>query len=102
MPDSRDAFAYQEKKCHECGKLFISHDPDNWAYKKNGYMFCSWHCLRDFERNHSMTRFAMKDRIIMAIEDGLTTPEIAKLLGCEVTKILYWRKKLERERKEKT
>jgi len=42
-----------EKICKQCGKLIIVRNPDEWAYRYKGkrlWYFCSWHCLRAFEK----------------------------------------------------
>lgn len=50
----------QERKCPVCGKTFIMPDAEQWAYrvtdgrKKRSY--CSWHCLREYERANGHTR----------------------------------------------
>lgn len=49
------AFDLYARKCHQCGKRFES--GTEWAYKcdkqkgkKGKYYFCSWRCLRQFDR----------------------------------------------------
>lgn len=40
-------------KCHRCGKIFFGGDLSNWAYKMNGYYFCSWGCYRSYEKEEN-------------------------------------------------
>ena len=37
-------------KCGSCGKEFYILYPSLWAYKKGQRVFCSWKCLRAFEK----------------------------------------------------
>lgn len=37
-------------RCTQCGKDFDILYPDLWAYKTGSKFFCSWHCLRAYER----------------------------------------------------
>ena len=44
------------RTCPVCGKTFYVHATDTWAYKsynkqkKRPAYFCSWHCLRAFQK----------------------------------------------------
>lgn len=38
-----------ETVCHECGKTFDRLGVE-WAYKRGERFFCSWHCMRAFDR----------------------------------------------------
>lgn len=40
-------------KCHRCGKIFFGGDLYNWAYKMDGYYFCSWSCFRAYEKEQN-------------------------------------------------
>lgn len=42
--------------CHKCRKVFYAMDLGEWAYKKNGYYFCSWGCLRRYEQQIEIER----------------------------------------------
>ena len=54
------------RNCPQCGKLFFAHDIQGWAYKAYVYnkqrnithkkMFCSWKCLRDFEKERQVEK----------------------------------------------
>ena len=47
-----------DTKCKRCKKMFFMPLASDWTYKKyrpsgNGlYYFCSWKCLRDYEKDH--------------------------------------------------
>lgn len=92
------AFSGRARKCDVCKKEFIWHD--DWAYKMtSGYkvrMFCSWHCLRDYQRRHESNKQTGKD-IYKAIQDGLNDKEIAELLNVDHSRIAYWRDKHKKE-----
>ena len=40
-----------ERNCAQCGKQFLM-TTQEWAYKKNTKYFCSWTCMRTFEKQH--------------------------------------------------
>lgn len=50
------------RQCPICGKIFAVWVPEEWAYKRKIYgyktgtpgklvYYCSWHCLRETEKN---------------------------------------------------
>lgn len=45
---------YNERMCAVCGKIFVIHYEDSWAYKitfcNTRYICCSWSCLRKKEK----------------------------------------------------
>jgi len=48
-------------KCGSCGKEFYMLYPALWAYKKGQRVFCSWKCLRAYEKGiRSETKHMMK------------------------------------------
>jgi hypothetical protein len=92
--------AGKERQCHVCGKIFIIY-PD-WVYRK-GYgegatVFCSYKCFREHEKKGKGSGLSRGDRIRLAMADGLTNKEIAALLGIDPRSVLYWTKKIEKER----
>ena len=91
-----------EKVCPVCGKIFMYYTAGGWVYQRSGrlktYTFCSWSCLRAFDRTRSSTKIESRERIIQAIQDGLNDKEIATLLDVDKTRVAYWRKKLEGEK----
>ena len=46
------------ERCVQCNREFVALYPQLWAYKRGIKMFCSWHCLRAYERKeeHEMAR----------------------------------------------
>ena len=54
MPDL-DNFDYKDKICPVCGKKFIMYS-SQWVYKRfyidAELVFCSWKCLRAWEKDH--------------------------------------------------
>ena len=92
-----DLFSYRERECAQCKKRFLMQSSE-WVYRKyqQSYerVFCSWTCMRKWEKNHE-NRFVQRDRIIQALEDGLTVKEAAALLDEDPRRISYWKKKME-------
>lgn len=47
------------RKCPVCGRFFIMHDAEQWAYKRKPgdtwLYFCRWSCLRKYDREHPVT-----------------------------------------------
>ena len=37
--------------CRQCGVRFRG--TEDWAYRRGGYRFCTWGCLRAYERTHA-------------------------------------------------
>lgn len=91
---------YKERKCHKCGKLFIASSPEEWVYKRriNNYpkYFCSWKCLRDYDKNHG-TKAERQEKIIRALEDGIPVEEICKKLDVDRSNVTYWQRKMRLE-----
>ena len=90
-----------EKSCHVCGKIFINRP--EWAYRRcqNGreVLFCSYHCMRSWEKRRHKTKVEIRDEIIQGIKDGLTNAEIIKKTSADASRVYYWRQKIEREDK---
>jgi len=67
-------------KCSSCGKEFYMLYPALWAYKKGQRVFCSWRCLRAYEKGmhqeirseRSMSKLSEKSRraIEIAMDGG--------------------------------
>lgn len=42
-----------EFKCKQCGKSFIAYsNRKEYAYKRNGDLFCKWSCMRAWDAKH--------------------------------------------------
>ena len=56
-----------EKKCPICGRIYVVHDTQTYAYKRHDkkhkiYYFCSWGCLRRWDALHpSPNQFKIED-----------------------------------------
>jgi len=49
--------AYSERTCACCGKDFpIPCHPKDWRLRISETYFCSWSCLREYERTHKPRR----------------------------------------------
>lgn len=101
-----------DRKCPICGKVFGVLDADKWAYKDGKPMkyFCSWTCLRKWQKEHTKpqkelvieeepARRTQKDRrppmgsqqlikmILKAIEDGDDPTKMLEKMG-----YVHWKK----------
>lgn len=60
--------ASQEKICPLCKRSFLVQNCDNWSYKvyANGRrkVLCSWHCMREYKKTHTLKSDAKKKRAI--------------------------------------
>ena len=43
-----------EKYCPVCGKLFYPLDINDWVYRHHSKLFCSWHCLRQYQKENNI------------------------------------------------
>ena len=57
--------------CPICGKAFFAPQVGEWAYKKKDYnlanhgltqIFCSWHCLRHWEKEHAEAQAELRHK----------------------------------------
>ena len=57
---------FREKKCPQCGKKFYQQS-SSWAYRKYigpaEKVFCSWKCVREWEKGHKETLRERKERM---------------------------------------
>ena len=90
---------FKEKKCVICKKGIIA--GQDWVYKTgsshNLQYFCSWHCLRDYEKNWSKkkgSKVSRREKIIEAIQTGKDAKTIANELHVDRTNVIYWQRKL--------
>lgn len=43
-----------ERKCRQCGKIFYTYCRlPEYAYKRNSDVFCTWSCMREWDKTHS-------------------------------------------------
>lgn len=89
----------KERNCAICGKRFVFRD--EWVFRKKEKIFCSWGCMRKFERTSpAMTSADRRRKIQQAIADGLTVMEIARLLGEDSGLISYYVRKAKEKKGE--
>jgi DNA-binding NarL/FixJ family response regulator len=96
-----ERFDRMEKNCDRCGKEFVMPCGD-WAYKrykgKGVQYFCSWKCIRAYEREHDKPKkIDERERIIQALADGLSVKEVSTLLDVDTSKVSYWYKRMKKE-----
>ena len=88
----------KERKCDVCKKEFIYYP--TWVYKRSVgdrlKVFCSWHCLRAFERK-KLHKSEQRDAIIERLIEGETVDEIVKALSCDSRLVYHWKQKLEKD-----
>ena len=92
----------REHKCDCCGKGFILRP--GWSYKKgtadNVKLFCSWSCLRKWEKARP-SKAEQRARLIELLMQGKTPSEIVKTENIDYKSVWYWKKKIEKEAREK-
>lgn len=90
-------FEHIKRECPECGKKFEICGED-WGYTLNNkgkkYYYCSWSCLRAAEKRKPQTKIQQRERILQAIEDGLSVREISELLDVSPQVVSYWKKRM--------
>ena len=86
-----------ETRCYACGKDICAVSKELWRYKR-GYMtsrkvFCSWKCMREFDRSTEQKSLAKKrrmgnldddttqEKVRDLIYDGMTDQQIARKTG---------------------
>lgn len=97
-----------ERTCPECGKVFCVRVQEEWRFKENGVLLCSWGCVRTRERRREERSGAAKAKrskkltpkqkeaaIRMFLEQGMDVKEISDRLGVRVENVYYYRKKIE-------
>lgn len=95
-----------ERKCPQCGKRFCMPNKEMWVYKDGDRVLCSWHCLREREKNAKAAAVPRKSKagkirlnpaqkawMMQMIEQGLSTIEIERKLGVSNQVVWYYRRK---------
>ena len=97
MSETKDR-AGRERNCDICGKIFIN-NPD-WVYKMGSgsgeKVFCSWKCLRVYEKR-KLSKVDQREAIINMLIEGKSITEIAEGISCDSRSVYYWKKKLEKD-----
>ena len=84
----------QERQCPMCTKLFYA--DERYAYQMDSRFFCSWHCLRAYEKDKTAAQGTGKmigkkaSRIFDLLSIGKTYPEIGQELGIADTTVGYY------------
>ena len=95
----KEWFQIHKRICAGCGKEFEITGQE-WAYKNfvKGKMqyYCSWKCLRSKEEEKPKKQADIKERILQALEDGLSVREICTLLDVEPMVVVKWKKRIDR------
>lgn len=47
-------------KCKKCGKTFMIGSQPDWAYKRNTILFCSYSCMRAYDKELEQKRARAK------------------------------------------
>lgn len=73
-----EAWMYESRKCPICGKEF--YPSGRWAYKKLGKYFCSWSCLRKWEKaNEEKTKMENKKYHYKKVEQLTLEGELVRI-----------------------
>ena len=85
-----------EKTCIVCGRVFCI--TDEWVYVRGSHeqmrYFCSWHCLREYDRTHETIRgkppSEKKTAILKLRKQGLSYTEISLKLNISEAMVKYY------------
>ena len=84
--------------CGRCGKEFVILYPHLWSYKKENQVFCSWKCLRAWEKGKEAgenmeegkrTQLEIGKELVAAMEQGADPNEWLKEQGYTNTSVAY-------------
>lgn len=93
--NSINAMIGNERHCAICDRTFIMRP--EWVYKrgfgKGSKVFCSWHCLREYEKRH-LTGAARREFIVRMLREGKGVSEISTALAIDPRSVYYWKQKL--------
>ena len=70
------------RECPTCGKMFFIPVPDMRAYRrdvKGGGFFCSWHCVRTWDKEHEAAKKEVKRARIYPAFDTRPRVEVSKV-----------------------
>ncbi len=87
-----------ERCCAICGSKFLG--ADQWVFKRNRHWFCSWGCLREYEKgktvkrnNNRLTRMD-REKVIQMLQIGLSPKHVAEKMGLTINAVVYYQTKL--------
>lgn len=96
-----DILGGSERICPICRKVFWARDEYVYKRKKSNlvYTMCSYSCMRKFDagwETHGRGKRIGQEmsKVLQMHEDGLSIPEMARILGCTPNAIKYHLKKL--------
>ena len=83
-----------EHRCPICDRKFI---PTNeWAYRTKTRLFCSWHFLRESEKNRNAQYHRLTDdqkmEILSRLREQQSCREIADTMGVPIKTVHYVRR----------
>lgn len=89
-----------ERKCAICGKVFIGRE--QWPFKRNGEWYCSWSCLREYERRPDRPRpkrlgESGQKEVMDLLRVGISPQRVAEKFGMTRRTIQYYQMKLREE-----
>ena len=84
------------KVCPICKKQFSMLMSCGWAYTMNEKKFCSWSCMRKYERTRKKPN-EKKEQVRELYHKGMRQYEIAKALYMSVQSVNYWLTKIKDE-----
>ena len=88
-----------ERKCVECGKVFLGFD--QWAFRRNGEWLCSWRCLRAHDSQEKMMKIngrlnrAGKEKVLEMLGLGIDPQRIADKMGVSIQAVMYYKNRAE-------
>ena len=85
-----------EKICPMCKRRFSIYLSCGWAYTKNDKRFCSWKCLRQYEKMRQFPN-EKKEQVRELYHKGVPQNKIAKTLFMSVQSVNYWVTKIKDE-----
>ena len=88
----------EEMECPVCKKTFVRRE--NWAYKRNNHLFCTWGCLRKYDKKSRESRVnarrldrSERSEIVELLSKGVSPQRIADKVGVSVQAIIYYKQK---------
>lgn len=85
-----------DRICPMCQRRFSIYLSCGWAYTKYDKRFCSWKCLRQYEKNRKFPN-EKKEQVRGLYHKGMTQREIAQTLFMSVQSVNYWVTKIKDE-----
>lgn len=85
-------------KCIQCGKNIYPPEIEEWVYRRENRLLCSWHCLCEYDRQHGGKRTSRRAawtaetrrrnaEIYSLAESGKSYAELAGMYGMKESSI---------------